>query len=74
MRVLIGICLVLTVSRFAVAEEAMFDWEMREWTSSDGLPDGYVADLSKDPQGYNWIATYGGLCRYQRIFVAAVRR
>lgn len=64
MRVLIGICLVLAVSGYAAAEEAMFDWEMREWTSSDGLPDGYVADLSKDPQGFVWIATYGGLCRF----------
>ena len=33
-------------------------------TEENGLPDNFIDDLLMDRQGYMWIATHKGLCRY----------
>ena len=34
------------------------------WNADNGLPAGQVYDLARTPRGYLWIATLGGLVRY----------
>jgi len=34
------------------------------WTSAEGLPQNSVSGISQDVAGYLWIATYGGLARF----------
>jgi signal transduction histidine kinase/ligand-binding sensor domain-containing protein len=34
------------------------------WTTVDGLPQNSVSGISQDAAGYLWIATYGGLARF----------
>ncbi len=38
-----------------------YHWKL---TNDDGLPDMEIYDLCQDSKGYMWIATDGGLCRY----------
>lgn len=36
----------------------------RAWTSEDGLPENKVVGLAQTPDGYLWVATLGGLVRF----------
>lgn len=36
----------------------------RSWQSSDGLPDNSVVSVAQTPDGYLWVATAGGLMRF----------
>ena len=40
------------------------DYLIRTWTTSDGLPANYVADLYQTSDGYLWLGTGGGLVRF----------
>jgi signal transduction histidine kinase/DNA-binding response OmpR family regulator/ligand-binding sensor domain-containing protein len=37
---------------------------IEKYTAEDGLPGNSVADIAQDQQGYLWLATHGGLVRY----------
>lgn len=37
---------------------------IQSWTTEDGLPQNTVSDLCFDAEGYLWVATYGGLARF----------
>lgn len=37
---------------------------MRQFTVEDGLPSSFVYDLAQDEEGFIWISTEGGLCRF----------
>ncbi len=39
-------------------------YQIRNYTSSDGLAHGAVFDVLQDAKGYIWVGTYGGLNRY----------
>jgi len=39
-------------------------WRARVWRADDGLPDNRVTGLAQTPDGALWIATRGGLVRY----------
>ena len=40
------------------------DWIYRAWQTDDGLPDNSVSGVAQTADGYLWIATHGGLLRY----------
>jgi len=37
---------------------------IEQYTAEDGLPGNSVADIAQDERGYLWLATHGGLVRY----------
>ncbi|KAA3611850.1 MAG: hypothetical protein DWQ01_07125 [Planctomycetota bacterium] len=37
---------------------------IRTWTAEDGLPQNSVTGVSLDSKGYLWVATYGGLAKF----------
>jgi signal transduction histidine kinase/ligand-binding sensor domain-containing protein len=40
------------------------DWYPRVWQVDDGLPDNSIAGLGQGPDGFLWVATDGGLLRF----------
>lgn len=42
-------------------------WFSRSWQSSDGLPDNNVVGVAQTPDGYLWVATAGGLMRFDGV-------
>ncbi|GAB3541034.1 hypothetical protein GCM10027443_39780 [Pontibacter brevis] len=55
-------CLLLIV-RATLAQQYNF----RSWTLEQGLPQSQITALAQDHQGYLWIATRGGLSRFDGI-------
>src|SRR6266404_9805345 len=39
-------------------------WLHRAWQSDEGLPDNSVVGVAQTPDGYLWVATAGGLMRF----------
>ena len=39
----------------------------RAWTVDDGVPPGAVYDIAQSQDGYLWLATYGGLVRFDGL-------
>lgn len=39
-------------------------WLARAWQSDDGLPDNVINGVAQTPEGYLWVATAGGLMRF----------
>jgi hypothetical protein len=37
---------------------------VRRWTVEDGLPSNNITDLTMDSQGYLWVGSTNGLCRF----------
>ncbi|HTR43617.1 MAG TPA: two-component regulator propeller domain-containing protein, partial [Pseudomonadales bacterium] len=42
-------------------------WYERSWQSGDGLPDNSVSGIAQTPDGYLWVATAGGLKRFDGV-------
>jgi signal transduction histidine kinase/ligand-binding sensor domain-containing protein len=40
------------------------EWQFRAWQTDEGLPDNYVTGVAQAPDGYLWVATFGGLMRF----------
>ena len=40
---------------------------VRAWTPDDGLPTSTVQDIAQTPDGYLWVATTGGLARFDGV-------
>ena len=40
------------------------DWFARAWRSDEGLPDNNVSGIAQTPDGFLWVATVGGLVRF----------
>lgn len=53
--------LILSCFYLTTSAQAPYHWTL---TEDDGLPDMEIYDLYQDSKGYMWIATDGGLCRY----------
>lgn len=58
---LILFCLALTCRNITWADSVLTG---RTITTGDGLPSNLVHDIAQDNQGYIWMATPNGLCRY----------
>src|ERR1700754_2906385 len=40
---------------------------VRTWTAEDGLPENKVVGVAQSPDGYLWVATQGGLVRFDGV-------
>jgi signal transduction histidine kinase/ligand-binding sensor domain-containing protein len=47
--------------------EAPADYSLREWHVQDGLPHDEVSSVRQDRAGYLWVATTGGLARFDGV-------
>lgn len=54
-------CIVLCRAVFAACDDAM---RTEIFTTQDGLSHRIVFDMTQDRDGYLWLATWNGLCRY----------
>jgi signal transduction histidine kinase/ligand-binding sensor domain-containing protein len=52
---------------FPVSANVVPSWFVRSWLSDDGLPDNTVVGVVQDAQGYLWVATQGGLARFDGV-------
>jgi signal transduction histidine kinase/ligand-binding sensor domain-containing protein len=43
------------------------DWFPRVWQVDDGLPDNNICGVSQSPDGFLWVATDGGLMRFDGV-------
>ena len=48
----------------AAASDISDDWFARAWRSDEGLPDNNVSGIAQTPDGFLWVATVGGLVRF----------
>lgn len=55
---------VLTCRAAPALESDAPDWVYRTWQTEDGLPDNAVSGVVQSPDGYLWVATKGGLQRF----------
>ncbi|AVP98971.1 hypothetical protein C7S18_18115 [Ahniella affigens] len=63
LRAFAGLCLMLVaVTVFAAAEP-----RFRRFGIEDGLPAGWVTEMTEDRDGYLWLATRDGLARYDGV-------
>lgn len=42
-------------------------WFYRPWETDDGLPDNTISGIAQTPDGFLWVATYGGLERFDGV-------
>jgi signal transduction histidine kinase/ligand-binding sensor domain-containing protein len=61
---LIGI-FALTVTALVAADDS--EWLSRAWQLDDGLPGNSVTGVLQTPDGYLWLATEGGLARFDGV-------
>jgi ligand-binding sensor domain-containing protein/two-component sensor histidine kinase len=47
--------------------DPLSDYTIATWDEDDGLPAGRIRDLAQDADGYLWIATDGGLVRFDGV-------
>src|SRR6266705_733540 len=59
------------VSGRALALESA-DWSYRAWQTDEGLPDNSVTGVAQSADGYLWVATYGGLMRFNGVNFSAI--
>ena len=62
--VLIGLLLALGIGAAGAGEPA---FTVRSWMPTDGLPTSTVHDIVQTPDGYLWVATTGGLSRFDGV-------
>jgi signal transduction histidine kinase/ligand-binding sensor domain-containing protein len=62
----VAACL-LIVALTAPASDSRTIWLTRSWQSADGLPDDSVVGVAQTPDGYLWVATAGGLMRFDGL-------
>ena len=43
------------------------DYMVQSWQVEDGLPQSSVLDIEQTPDGYLWLATFGGLARFDGV-------
>lgn len=59
-----------TISTNVLVEDLFDEYQVRAWTSADGLAQNHVDAVARDRQGYLWVSTWAGLCRFNgREFV-----
>jgi signal transduction histidine kinase/ligand-binding sensor domain-containing protein len=51
----------------AAAGEPDSSWYERSWQSAEGLPDNSVVGVAQTPDGYLWVATAGGLMKFDGV-------
>ena len=51
----------------AVCQEPRANVGVRHWGVEDGLPQGSVTGIAQTPDGFLWLATFGGLVRFDGV-------
>src|SRR5215471_5039950 len=62
-----SVAAVLVVALLASSSNAQAPFAVRSWLPDQGLPTSSVLDISQTPDGYLWIATTGGLARFDGV-------
>lgn len=58
-------CLLFTFSSFGqIYNKPLKDLFIERWTTDDGLPNSTVLRVMQSSDGYLWVATFGGLARF----------
>ncbi|MGE0884026.1 MAG: two-component regulator propeller domain-containing protein [Blastocatellales bacterium] len=57
----VGFCSVIL---FSLANQAFAQYQFDSWTTEDGLPQNSINDILQTRDGYLWLATNGGLVRF----------
>jgi ligand-binding sensor domain-containing protein/signal transduction histidine kinase len=52
---------------FTIRSSAVSPWSVRAWQTEQGLPENNVTGVAQTPEGYLWIATHGGLARFDGV-------
>jgi len=52
---------------WAASCPAASPWSLRAWQTEEGLPENAVTGVAQTSEGYLWIATHGGLARFDGI-------
>lgn len=47
-----------------ISSDLLDEFIVHAWDSSDGLPQNHVDKVARDRQGYLWVTTWVGLCRF----------
>jgi len=50
-----------------LAETPDSSWSLRSWQVDNGLPDNTVTGVAQTAEGYLWVATHGGLVRFDGV-------
>lgn len=59
----LALCLLLTTEA-AAQTKLPFNFVFSKWTENNGLPQNSVNDIIQTRDGYIWVATFGGLARF----------
>lgn len=62
--------LILLCCSFGVAcyqQQSVYDFDIKHWSSGDGLSSNSVRSVSQDAQGFIWLATLYGLNRFDGV-------
>ena len=51
----------------AYQQQSVYDFDIKHWTSADGLSSNSVRAVSQDQQGFIWLATVYGLNRFDGL-------
>jgi ligand-binding sensor domain-containing protein/two-component sensor histidine kinase len=68
------LALVLSCSQSEVMGQSIDTWLVVLLSDKDGLPSNSITDVLQDKEGYIWIASDDGLCRYDGITFKKFRR
>jgi diguanylate cyclase (GGDEF)-like protein len=61
----LAICFCYSALLFAANQpQSIYDYDIKQWTSVDGLSNNSVRAITQDRQGYLWIGTLTGLNRF----------
>ena len=60
-------CLLIAFVSVTSAVLGSSPWFVRTWQSDVGLPDNTVVGLGQSPDGFLWVATHGGLVRFDGV-------
>lgn len=58
---------VLLPALAAAGDESRSGWLVRTWQTDEGLPDNRIANVMQAADGYVWVATFGGLMRFDGV-------
>jgi len=57
----------LACEAFGQGAQASEEYVLRVWETDDGLPQTTVTGIAQTPDGYLWLATQGGLSRFDGV-------
>ncbi|EHR39917.1 two-component regulator propeller domain-containing protein [Alishewanella jeotgali] len=64
MRLFCGILMLIWLAPLSAYTPSVFDYDIKHWTSADGLSSNSVRAVTQDHQGYLWFGTLYGLHRF----------